>query len=292
MRHNQTTWKSFDGLDLHAQSWDPPAAPPRAVICLVHGLGEHARRYQHVAQAFTNAGCSLFTFDLRGHGRSGGPRGHTPSDEAYLKDIDQLLDEAAQVYPDRPRFIYGHSLGGLLVLFYSLRRRPNLAGVIATSPALQSPLTQQKLKIALARTLAKLTPGGSLPTGLDANGLSRDPQVIAAYQADPLVHDRVTFGWTSVMLSMLAWTAANAAAFPLPLLLMHGEKDPITFASGSQAFAAAVKTPVMLKIWPGLLHETHNEPEQAQVLQTMLEWVDCRLDGHPSTGLPAAANNE
>ena len=197
--HTELSWKARDGITLYAQEWKPegePAAQPAAVVCLVHGIGEHSARYAHVADAFTRAGYALISFDLRGHGRSEGPRGHTPSFEMFMADIDLLLDEARRRYPGIPRFLYGHSLGGLLVLNYALRRKPDLQGVIATSPGLRTSITEQKTKILLSNVLGSTLPTLSLSTGLDATQISRDPDVVTAYLADPLVHDQATTGYS------------------------------------------------------------------------------------------------
>jgi acylglycerol lipase len=277
MIHNEFNWQSTDGLTLYAQAWEPETES-KAVVCLVHGLGEHSGRYQHVAKAFTEAGYSMLGFDQRGHGKSGGQRGHAPSEEAFLNDIDGLLKAAAQRYPGKARFLYGHSLGGLLVLFYTLRCRPHVMGVIASSPALRTPLSEQKVKVTFSKALAPLLPTVGLATGLDAKDISRDSQVVQRYQADPLVHDRATFAMAASLARILEWTGKNAEEFPpLPLLLMHGTRDQITYAQGSQEFAARVKGPVTIKLWEGLQHETHNEPEQQQVIAFLVGWVDQQM---------------
>ena len=123
MQHIEFTQQAPDGVQFYFQGWQPET-PPKAVVCLVHGLGEHSGRYAHVAAALNDAGYALLGFDLRGHGKSGGPRGHTPSYETLMDDIGRLLAEAAQRYPGQPQFLYGHSLGGNLVLNYALRRKP------------------------------------------------------------------------------------------------------------------------------------------------------------------------
>jgi alpha-beta hydrolase superfamily lysophospholipase len=276
MKNQTFAWQSFDGLPLFAQSWEPDSAP-RAVVCLVHGLGEHSGRYQHVAQAFTQAGLAVLTFDLRGHGQSGGTRGHTPSADAYLNDIDQLLAEAGTRYPGAPRFLYGHSLGGLLVLFYTLKRKPAVKGVISTSPALATPLSDQKLKIAMSKVLGPLLPTLGMASGLDANLISRRPEVVEKYNKDPLVHGVVTFGFGATMIQAMEYTNTHAAQFPAPLLLLHGEKDAITYAAGSRAFAGQAGASVTFKTFPLGLHELHNEPEQDEVIRLMVEWISSSL---------------
>ncbi len=146
MKTFEWEWKSFDGLTMFARGWEPDGAP-KAVVCLVHGHGEHVGRYAHVGAAFAAAGYALLGFDLRGHGKSGGARGHTPSLEAYFNDIDDFLREVAARFPSAPRFLYGHSLGGLLSLSYSLTRKVNARGMIITSPGLRTAIHEQKAKV-------------------------------------------------------------------------------------------------------------------------------------------------
>lgn len=276
MKHFETTLKSNDNLDLFCQGW-LPETPPRAVICLVHGLGEHSGRYAHVAEAFNLAGYAVIGFDLRGHGKSGGQRGHAPSFEAFMQDIDRLFEETDHRFPHLPRFLYGHSLGGVLVLNYALRRKPPVRGVVATSSGLRTALEDQKVKVTLAKVLGTLFPTGSLPSGLDPATLSRDPSVVAAYQIDPLVHDAISFGMGKYLLEAIRWAFEHAVEFPVPLLLVHGMQDMLAFPSGSQDFAARVPGDCTLKLWEGLYHETHNEPEKAQVLEFTRQWLDARV---------------
>lgn len=276
MEHIEFAIQAKDGLKLYAQSWTAQV-DPKAVVCLIHGLGEHSGRYSHVAGALTEAGYAVLAFDLRGHGQSGGPRGHTPSSEAYLEDIDCLVAEAERRYPDRPRFLYGHSLGGLLALFYTLRRKPQLAGVVSTSPGLHSPLIEQKLKVTFAKTLATIAPTMTLPSGLNTNLLSHDPQVIQAYLNDPLVHDRASLAFASSTIRACEWTMEHATEFKTPLLLIHGLADQLTYPSGSQEFATRASSNCTLRLWGGLYHETHNEPEKDQVLAEIIQWLDDQL---------------
>ena len=269
-------WTQTDGSRIFSRGWVPDV-PPKAVICLVHGLGEHSGRYQHVAQRLNRDGFAVVSFDLYGHGQSQGKRGHAPSMEVFAEGIDRLLTTASERWPDTPCFLYGHSLGGVLVLYYTLLRQPELRGVIATSPGLRTSLEEQKLKIAIARTMATLAPSVGLPTGLKAEDISKDPQVIQVYLADPLVHDRATFAMARNTLDAIQWTFDHAGEFKPPLLLMHGDQDAIAYARGSQEFASLVPGDCTVKIWPGLLHETHNEPEKDQVLDFKITWIKSKL---------------
>ena len=277
MNSFESSWKSKDGLDLFGRAWEPGERKPKAVICHVHGLGEHSGRYVHVAQAFTKAGYAMLSLDLRGHGRSGGARGHIPSFDAFMDDIDLLIEQARLRYPGLPVFLYGHSLGGILVLNYGLRRKPDLKGVLATGPGLHTALELQPVKIALAKVLGSLIPTVAMSSGLDAKMISHDPSVVKAYVNDPLVHDRVTLGFGKHMLGATRYALDHAAEFPLPLLLIHGKEDRIAFPSSSTEFASPLKDKCTLMLWDGLYHEVHNEPEKAEVLNVMTIWMDARL---------------
>jgi acylglycerol lipase len=277
MKHYEMNWKAYDSVDIFAQAWEPDVVQPKAVVCLVHGLGDHSSRYVHVAEAFGKEGFVLFASDLRGHGRSDGARGHISSIEDFMQDIDMVLKQARSRYPGLPLFLYGHSLGAILVLYYGLIRKPDVKGVVASAPALRTELEEQTLKIMMAKVLGALLPGVVIDSGLDVRRISRDETVIDAYTHDPLVHDRVSLGFGRIMLGVKDWTLKHAAEFSLPLLLLHGKEDKLAFPSSSTEFAAAVKQRCTLVFWEGAYHEIHNEPEKAEVFKTMTLWMDARL---------------
>lgn len=273
MAHIEFTQKSPDGLAFYFQGWQP-AGEPFGIVCLVHGLGEHTGRYAHVAAALNAAGYVLFGCDLRGHGKSEGRRGHTPTYDSLMDDIGRLLDEAVARYGDTSRFLYGHSLGGNLVLNYALRRRPAIAGVVAASPALRVAQPLPGVQVTLAKVMNRLWPAMQMPNGLALEGLARDPAVIRAYTSDPLVHNKISVRLATSMLEAGEWALKHAAEFPLPLLLIHGTKDILTSAPASEEFAArAPADQCTLKLWPGFYHETHNEPEKAEVLDFIVAWL-------------------
>jgi len=277
MNQNEWEWKSKDGLTMYAQSWEPEEAP-KAVVCLVHGLGEHSGRYTHVGEAFANAGFALLAFDLRGHGKSGGQRGHFPSFEAVMDDIHQFIKMGNEKFPGLPTFLYGHSLGSLLVLNYVTFHKHALSGVIVTGAGLRSPILEQKAKIALAKTLGCLLPTMTIPTGLNQNDLCRDSEVVNAYRTDPLVHNVATLSAT-VRIGIFAVNRAfaHAAEISTPLLLMHGTADKLTYPRGSQEFVDLVPENATLKLWDGLYHELHNEPERDAVFAYMIDWMNSQL---------------
>jgi acylglycerol lipase len=268
------TFKSSDRLDLFARGWVPKGVP-KAAIALIHGHGEHSGRYAHVGQALVEQGFALLGFDLRGHGKSGGPRGHTPSFEAFMSDIDLFLEELAGRFPGVPQFLYGHSIGAVLVLNYALRRKTRLAGLISTAVAFHTSVEEQKVKVLMARVLGTLMPAVAIASGLDPKTLSRDPAVVEAYISDPLVHNRITLGFGKTMLTAVPWTFNHASELQLPLLIMHGTKDRLGYPRGSQEFASlAPKDKVTLKMWDGFYHEIHNEPQKAEVFKVITDWLE------------------
>lgn len=284
MPHIEFTLSAPDGQPLVFQGWTAEGAGggPKAAVCLVHGLGEHVGRYAHVAQALNDAGYAVLGFDQRGHGKTPGRKGVTPPFDRLLDDIQLLLDEAGQRFPGRARFLYGHSMGGNLVLNYALRRKPgagDVAGVVATSPGLRTAFKPPAAKVAAGKILYRLAPNMVMPNGLELAAISRDSSVVQAYIADPLVHDKMSARLGLDILQQGEWALAHAAQFPrIPLLLVHGACDRLTSAAATEAFAGRVQAAghgeCTLKIWPDCYHETHNEPEKARVIQYMIEWMD------------------
>jgi acylglycerol lipase len=276
MRTETWNWKTEDGLEMYAQEW-APEAKVKAVVCLLHGLGEHTGRYAHVGAIFAKAGYVFSGFDLRGHGRSGGQRGHFPSLAALMEDIHRYIALARKRHPGIPVFLYGHSLGALLALTYATCRQHTLTGVIVTGAGLRSPLLEQKAKMALSKALGRLFPTLAFPTGLDPEGISRDPEVVRVYRQDPLVHGVATLAAARAGIEAVEWAFAHASEFPVPLLLMQGGADRITYPCGSQEYADLVGSGCRLRIWDGLYHEIHNEPEQAEVLKFAITWMNSLL---------------
>jgi acylglycerol lipase len=279
MKTFEANWKSKDGIDFFVRGWEPDHKP-KAVVALVHGLGEHTGRYEHVAKAMTEAGYVLVGFDLRGHGKSSGIRGHFPSLDAVMQDIKDFFTFLTMRYPDLPQFLYGHSLGGLLVLTYALKNKPNLKGVIATGAGLRSQIHDQKLKVIMAKVLGSIAPTTLLSSGLDNTMLSRDPAVIKAYNNDPLVHDRISLGFGKAGLNATDYAWEHAEEFSVPLLIMHGAADLNTYPHGSADFsklAAKNNKDITLKLWEDMYHEVHNEPEKEQVIKYMIDWLDRHL---------------
>ncbi len=275
MSEYESHWKSVDGLEFYVRGWQPPALP-KAVVALVHGLGEHIGRYAHLGEAFTQAGYVLSGFDLRGHGKSGGARGVFPPEAVVLDDIAAFLKETSARFPDKPLFLYGHSLGANLVLTYVLKRKPAIKGVIATGAPLRLAFAPPAWKLALGKMLNSIAPSLVMANGLATSELSNDPAVEPAYVHDPLVHDRISVRLSQDMLGQGVYNLEHASEFPLPLLLMHGGSDRIASPEASFEFASKMGPQCTLKIWDGMKHEIHNELGKAEVIRFTLDW----LDGH------------
>ena len=268
MQLSELELRATDGTLLRARAWEP-AEPPKSMLGIVHGLGEHAGRYAAIVESFTRAGSVVVAYDQRGHGRTGGP---LPSFATLLDDIDLLVSEM-QRRGDLPKFLFGQSLGGSLVLNYALRRRPRLTAVIALSPLLTPTVPPPAWRLGLARFLSLVWPSCSLYSGVNPDDLSHDPYVARQYRQDPLVHSRVSAILGTSMLTAGQWAIDHADQLPLPALLMHGTGDRLTSAESSRTFASRAGSRCTLQIWEGLFHELHFETERDQVLQRIRDWM-------------------
>ncbi len=277
MQHTTGKFTGDGGLELFMQSW-LPAGNKRAVIALIHGLGEHSGRYQNVVDVLVPQGYAIYSFDHRGHGRSPDRQcAHVNDWSEYRNDVRAFVQLVQQREPGLPLFLYGHSMGGLITLEYVLHHPEGLAGVIASAPAV-SAVEASPLLLAVGRLMSRLKPEFSLDSGLDAAGISRDTAVVEAYQKDPFVHGKVSARWSVAFTGAIAWTQAHAAEFQPPLLILHGEADRLVAPSGSQTFFEKVRQPDKKRIvYPGGYHEPHNDIQKEQVLADVAAWLHAHL---------------
>ena len=279
MIHSTFNFSTKDGLKLFGRVWHSDEKQPKGIIHLIHGLGEHSGRYDHIAKAMTKAGYHMIGFDLRGHGLSEGKRGHTPGFNTFLEDISIFLDESENILDaSLPKFIYGHSLGGLLVLNYGLKHPEQLSGVIATDPALSLSFRPPQFMWFLAQVMANIVPTFSSNNALDVNALSRDAAVVKAYQDDVLVHDQISAKHVVDMLGNGEKLFARANEWSLPLLLMHGTEDHITSVDASKTFAEKAGSKVTFVPWEGYYHEIHNDIGKEKVIEKMVTWLDEQVE--------------
>jgi alpha-beta hydrolase superfamily lysophospholipase len=275
MREKTFDWKASDGTFIYAREWQAEQA--RAVICIAHGLGEHIGRYEAFAEWFVQQRITVVGYDRRGHGRSAGKRGHSPGVEPLLDEVAQLLVETETRYQGLPIFLYGHSQGGGLVLSYALHRHPNLAGIIASAPWISLAFEPPAPLIAMGKLMRRIHPAFQQSNNLNTAHLCREPAVVEAYEADPLVHDRITAGNAINMMEEGAWLLRQSGRFPCPLLVLHGTADKVTSPQASKTFAANMDGDIQYEAFDGLYHELHNEPEREQVLERVKHWMVERL---------------
>ncbi|MEQ9302122.1 MAG: alpha/beta hydrolase [Cyclobacteriaceae bacterium] len=271
MHTDELELRTKDGLTLTGKIWRPEGEPKK-IICLVHGHGEHIGRYEHFAAHFVECGIALFAVDLRGHGKSEGKRGHAPSYDLLMSDVEELVKAARVEYNDTPIILYGHSMGGNLVAGFILQNNmKELEAAVLSSPWLTLAFDPPSVQVKLAKFVRKLLPSFTQHSKLDVQLLSKDPEVIKAYQEDPLVHDLVS---PSLFLSIIKGgqdALSKASELKLPTLVMHGDDDKITSADSSGRFARDAGAEY--KLWKGLKHEPHNEPEQKEVLTYVSDWI-------------------
>lgn len=279
MNHTNFSFSSQDGIELFGRAWISPVPNPKGIVYLVHGLGEHSGRYAHVADALNEAGFHFLGFDLRGHGLSKGKRGHAPTYERLLDDIQVFFQESQSRFSSElPGFLYGHSLGGNLVINYGLRRSPNLQGIIATAPLLRTTSEPPKAKLLAAKVMAMMMPAFTLKNGIETDALSRDRAIVEAYKNDPYVHDLLSARLGLDMLMNGQSALENASEWNLPMLLMHGTADRITSSQASQEFAESAGENVDLVLWEDSFHEIHNDLEKEKVIGMIEQWLNKHLD--------------
>ena len=249
-----------------------PGENTKAVVILVHGLGEHMQRYLYWAELFKKEGFGFLGVDLPGHGHSQGRRGNIKSYALTDEMIDILLKSCKQTFPGCPVYIYGHSLGGGIVLDYLLRKKPKVKGAIVTSPWLRLSFEPPKSKVIIASIMKNLIPGLIQPSGLNINHISHDETVVEKYSNDPLVHGKISVSLFASAMTAAKYSLAHASELKIPTLLMHGSDDMICSPEGSREFAEKTNM-VELKIWNGGYHELHNEKFKEEVFKYIMDWI-------------------
>ncbi len=274
---SEQTFDGVGGVRIVYDVWTPDVAP-RGVVVLSHGLGEHAGRYHHVARRFGESGLVVYALDHRGHGRSGGKRVYLRDMSEYVGDFRTLVGIAAAQYPALPLLVLGHSMGGGIVFTYGVEYPDEYTAMVLSGPAVAAQAAVSPVLAVVAKVLGKIAPG--LPVeNLDANAVSRDPAVVAAYNADPLVwHGKVPAGIARALIIVGETMPQRASALTAPLLVVHGEKDRLVAAEGSRRLVECVgSSDVHLKVYPGLFHEVFNEPEKELVLDDVTTWIETHL---------------
>ncbi|WP_420879353.1 lysophospholipase [Rhodococcus sp. (in: high G+C Gram-positive bacteria)] len=277
MQHTESEFAGVHGTRIVYDVWRPDG-PPTGILLLAHGLGEHARRYDHVIERLVGLGLVVYAPDHRGHGRSGGKRIELRDWSEFIDDLHQLSAVATAENPGLDRFLLGHSMGGAIALSYALDHQDELSGLILSAPAVDVVGGKPKIVVEVGKLLGRFAPGVPVET-LDAKAVSRDPAVVAAYESDPLVHHgKVKAGIARGMIIAAESFPARLPSLTLPVLLLHGTEDHLADISGSRMIAAhAGSKDLTLKTYDGLFHEVFNEPEQDKVLDDLVDWLRPRL---------------
>ena len=254
-----------DGLSQLRRYWRAPK--PGAVVVIVHGIAEHSGRYEHVARQLNAANLSVVGYDQRGHGRSGGRRGHVDSMDQLHDDLEDQLAGAARL--GLPTFVLGHSMGGLVTTSYALTDRPQPQGLVLSAPALA--LAEKAWLQSPLLGVSKLTTRPSMKLGLQLDSLSSDPRVGEAYAADPLVGDRASLGLLGAMVETIRWVNMGLRAWSQEALVVHGQADTLVLPVASEPLG---RRPGVERVtYETGRHELFNEPFGPEVIDLAATWV-------------------
>lgn len=278
MSVKEFSWKSAENVNIYAAEW--PVDQPKAVIGLIHGIGEHCRRYDHLGAFFQKHQLAMVGYDRQGYGRSEGRRGDVEKFSYYFDEVAKLIIECERRYPDCPVFLYGHSMGGNVLLNYIIKRRPNIVGAIVSAPHIGLNFKPNPVVVGLGKVMRSIWPTFTQENQLDLKHLSRSPEIAPAYAADPYTHAKLSARTGIDILDSADYLNNWTGSFKISILLTHGDQDAITSYAATEAFLKRVTGPdITFKGWPGLYHELHNEPEKKEVFAYLLAWLEPRIAG-------------
>jgi len=269
----QSQLKTKDGLTLLVRTWYP-AVPNGTLLAILHGIGEHGGRYEHVAQYFISMGFTVSALDQRGHGKSGGRRVYTKHYDDLISDVDLWFDDLHSQLKPSQIYLLGHSLGGLLSVKYTIEKRPAIYGLILSGPAVKINEDMNPFLQSVSGIVGRLFP--RLKTvRLDASLLSRDDQVVKAYLEDPLVyHEGIPARFGYLVLQATHDVERSLSSLKCPLLVLHGSADKLVYPDASWSLISNCGShDKTIHVFEGLYHEILNEPEKTLVLETITEWL-------------------
>ena len=279
MPYRETTLTAFDGTSIFLRTWTPEQ-PPHAVLMIVHGLAEHAERYQYVVDAFLQKGYVIYGHDHRGFGKSGGIRGHWEHFDDVLKDMDRVVSLARSDWPDLPFGMFAHSMGGVIGIQYLAHNEGQFNAAVISAPGFGPGPDQNKLLLMLTPLANKIIPRHPLDRHPPKDyRLSHDPAQAAAWDADPLVHPYATSRWAVEYLRAAKEAKSLLAKLKIPVLVVMGEED-VTIRRDEIIEAVAAAGPnVTFRPYPGSYHEIHNEiPEiRKPMLSETVAWMEEKL---------------
>jgi alpha-beta hydrolase superfamily lysophospholipase len=278
MHHTEGLFKGYKNCQLYYQSWHP-VEPSQAVVVLVHGLGRHSGAFQNVVEDLVPQGYAVYALDLRGHGHSAGQRGHINDWQEFREDLRAFLQTIRAQQAGCAYILWGHSLGGTIVLDYALRSPEQIQGLIVSAPALKK-VSVPLWKLAIGQLLSTICPHFSLRLGIAHRLASRDPAAVAAYLQDPLRHEYGSARLATEFFATADWILQQIAELKIPLLLMHGSADQVTSPEGSRILFERVLFPDKEhREYPGNYHDLFIDVDHQKILQDVDLWLNRHLDG-------------
>jgi lysophospholipase len=277
MRRSEGSISGVDGLRLAYRAWE--ASNARAGIVVVHGLGEHSGRYEQFAEAMAAGAVSTYALDQRGHGLSDGRRGHVPSLDIFLRELDRFRREVEGLAEYRlPLFLLGQSMGGLIALRYMEEHESRFRGGIICSPWLATSIPVPRWKIMLANALNRVLPALPFRSTMNPEHFSHDPDIVTSYRVDPLVHDAITPRLFAEVASAMGLVLQRSDRIHEPLLFMLGGNDRLVDTERTVRFAQSMRgVEVTVRVFPGLYHELLQELERARIFREIGDWIETRL---------------
>lgn len=275
MIQNECTFHNQDGLELFYHEWLPENQSIKAIVFIVHGVGEHSGRYRHVAEAFTNAGFACYGIDHRGHGKSGGLRVYIEDLEYAVEDLRQLFEQIKTQYPEKSFLIFGHSMGSLVSLMFVLKYQEDIKALALSGTAIKGEDLQPGWLVSLAIRASKYIPKVRLSPPASADILTSDPEQVKQWDNDPLTDKGMwRVGTSAAMLLAGRQILKDVHQLTLPILAVHGEDDQLTPTTGATYLQDnASSTDVTVKTYPKLRHEVVNEVDREQVIQDVVDWL-------------------
>jgi len=277
MKYQDGFFPSVNGTRIYHQSW-LPNGEPKAGIVIVHGLAEHSGRYANLVNHMVTRDYAMYGIDHIGHGKSGGTRVYARQFADLTEALHSYVDQVRNRHLNMPIFLYGHSIGALIAAIYLFDNSSRLAGIVFSGPCVKVPANVSAATVFLAKALSSIAPKLGL-SAVDANGISRDPTQVQAYIDDPLVYrGKTTARLACEFLKAMQRVSEKAAGITLPVLIVQGGADIVVDPDGARMLHSAVGSEdKTLKIYDGLYHELHNEPEHPQILADISAWLDEHL---------------
>ena len=278
MQHREISFDGMDGIQLYSQYWLPEGSP-RAILAIVHGIGEHSGRYMNIVNHVVPNQFAVYGYDHRGHGKSPGQRGHIDSWVDYRIDLRNFLMMIKSQHSRCSIFLLGHSMGALIVLDFIIAEREELAGAILSGTPIEPAAVAKPHRVVIARLLSRIFPRFPIDLRIDCNALSRIPAAVKACEEDPLMHRRVSTRWGTEALSALERVKKGGGNIDIPILMIHGEADRVNLAIGAKKFFDQIQYNDKEYIsYPACYHEVHNDLDYEEMLTDLVDWINRHIE--------------